>query len=786
MLTISPPIHAAQGDYYLKLAQADDYYLDASEPPGFWLGQGAAALGLSGQLRPEDFRTLLSGRTPDGRQVRNADSAKRRAGWDLTWSAPKSVSVAWSQAEAPVRAQIEAALVAAVSVGISYLETVGVVSRVGENGVVRDPARLAFAGFLHSTSRAQQPQLHIHTVLPNLALRTDNKIGTLEPRELYRHQLAAGALFRVQLAHELEQRLGLRARRERRCFEIIGVDLKLKETFSKRRQEIEAALKQSGQSGPKAAERAALASRSRKLPRPRSELFAEWKQVGLDHQWSTRELDLLLYSPWSPRNPEHDRQRVSRDALAEVTFRESHFPERRLTQHLAEEALGRGLSAHDVLELKTAVLASPELVSLTEMQGEVQFTTREMLRLEASLLHHASVMKGRMEPGAAPKLDAALGRHPTLSSEQQAALIHLCGGGSSLRLVSGMAGTGKSHLLGVAHEVWQEEGFRVLGSALSGKAASGLQEGSKIPSQTLHRLFHALEAGRLALDSRTVVVIDEAGMVGTRQMHALLQDCVAAGARLVLCGDAGQLQSVEAGGPFGALVARLGAAELKDIRRQAEPWARRAVLDMASGEARAALAAYGERGLLHQVDEPELALVESWKRGGGLILASSNDEVARLNLAVQAARGFPGPGVVHPGGFFFASDRVLFTRNDSKLGVFNGDLGTITATYADTVEVLMDKGKTVVVDLKKYEALRLGYAVTTHKAQGLTTDTTLILTGPMQDRELSYVQISRARHRSEIFGPVEPEERLATRMARSHRKVLACDLDPELNHEYRR
>jgi conjugative relaxase-like TrwC/TraI family protein len=287
MLTISPPIHAGQGDYYLKLAQADDYYLDASEPPGVWLGQGAAALGLRGQLQPEDFRTLLSGRTPDGRQVRNADSAKRRAGWDLTWSAPKSVSVAWSQAEAPVRAEIEAALAAAVAVGVGYLETVGVVSRVGENGVVRDPARLVFAAFLHSTSRAQQPQLHIHTVLPNLALRTDNKIGTLEPRELYRHQLAAGALFRVQLAHELEQRLGLRARREKRCFEIIGVDRKLMETFSKRRQEIEAALKQSGLSGPKAAERAALASRSRKRPRPRSELFAEWKQVGLEHQWST-------------------------------------------------------------------------------------------------------------------------------------------------------------------------------------------------------------------------------------------------------------------------------------------------------------------------------------------------------------------------------------------------------------------------------------------------------------------------------------------------------------------
>ena len=266
MLSISPPIRAAQGEYYLKLAKADDYYLDASEPPGFWLGQGAAALSLIGEIKPDDFRTLLSGRSPDGRKVRNADSIKRRSGWDLSWSAPKSVSVAWSQATPEIRQDIEAALQAAVVFGISYLETIGVVSRVGENGIVRDPAKLVFACFVHSTSRAQQPQLHVHSVLQNLAVRSDGKVGTLEPRALFRHQLAAGALFRVQLAYELEQRLGLRARREGRCFEITGVDRELIATFSQRRQEIEAALKAWGKSGPKAAEMAALATRAHKKP----------------------------------------------------------------------------------------------------------------------------------------------------------------------------------------------------------------------------------------------------------------------------------------------------------------------------------------------------------------------------------------------------------------------------------------------------------------------------------------------------------------------------------------
>lgn len=612
MLSISPPIRAAQGEYYLKLAKADDYYLHASEPPGFWLGQGAAALSLIGEVKPDDFRTLLSGRTPDGRKVRNADSPKRRSGWDLCWSAPKSVSVAWSQATIEVRKEIEAALQAAVVFGISYLETIGVVSRVGENGFIRDPAKLVFSCFVHSTSRAQQPHLHVHSVLQNLAVRSDGKIGTLEPRALFRHQLAAGALFRVQLAYELEQRLGLRARREGRCFEITGVDRELIATFSKRRQEIETALNAWGKSGPKAAEMAALATRAHKKPRPRADLFAEWHEAGRLHHWTMKELSLLLHAPWSPRNRDLDIQRVSTEGLTSLTVRDSHFPEHRITQHLAEAAQGRGLTGADVLRLKQEFMVGPEIVPLVELRGELQFTTREMLRLEGSLLNHSSELVSRSSSFPGEHLDEALLRHPTLSAEQSAALRHLCETGSALRLVSGMAGTGKSHLLGVAHEVWTAQGLRVLGAALSGKAASGLQHEAAIPSQTLHRLLHAVREGRLVLDPHTIVVIDEAGMVGTRMLHAVADACMAAHATLILCGDAAQLQAVEAGGPFGALVTRFGAAELKDIRRQHEPWARKAVHDMAAGEAAEALRAFAERGFVHLVDEPETKLVHAW------------------------------------------------------------------------------------------------------------------------------------------------------------------------------
>src|SRR5207244_2936051 len=163
MLTISKPIKAGQGEYYLSLAATDDYYLSGHEPPGLWLGEGAPALGFEGNIEPDHFRHLLRGLSADGARklVRNV-CAERVAGWDLTWSAPKSVSVAWSQADPATRERIEHCLRRAVAAGVAYLQTVGAVSRRGEDGRVHESAKLVLAAFLHSTSRAQDPQLHLH------------------------------------------------------------------------------------------------------------------------------------------------------------------------------------------------------------------------------------------------------------------------------------------------------------------------------------------------------------------------------------------------------------------------------------------------------------------------------------------------------------------------------------------------------------------------------------------------------------------------------------------------
>ncbi len=795
MLSISKPIKgSAQCEYYLNLASRDDYYLDAEEPPGFWLGDGANALGLEGQVDEEAFRNLFRGFSPDGEKtlVRNAQSKGRRCGWDLTWSAPKSVSTIWSQASAPVREEIEAALKGAVGEGVAYLAGVGAVSRRGENGVVRDRAELLLAAFPHSTSRAQDPQLHVHTLLLNLGIRPDGSVGTLDPRELFRHQHAAGAIFRAELAAQLEKRLGLRAVREGRSFEILGVDQGLMDTFSKRRHEIVAALKDKGLSGAKAAEVAAFATRSKKAHIPRAELFESWHAIGREHHWTSRNVEHLVHAPFPVRDERREGKEAGQQALSALTAHDSHFSTRRLTQTLAEEAQGRGLSAKDILQIRYDLLNRRELIPVGRKAGEDQFSTPEMVQIEKALLAAAEKLHAAevLVPGTELLAENILSKHPELTSEQVEIVQAVTGSLGGLHLVSGMAGTGKTFSFRVAREAWEAEGLTVLGASLSGKAAAGLQEGSGIPSQTLHRLLWGVQHGAIILGPHSVVLVDEAAMVGTRQLRGIVEACGQTGAKLVLAGDAAQLQAIEAGGGFSALSRDYGATRLTDIRRQREEWAREAVHDFAAGRSLDGLTAHAERERVQLSPSATLAesrLVADWSQraaanpAGKIILAGTNAEVTRLNAMAQEIRR--SAGVVHGEALdvadtpIYLGDRVLFTRNSQKLMVFNGEIGTVTSRSGTTLTIQIDGGRAVSVDASQYPHLTLAYALTTHKSQGMTVQEAFILTGSMQNRELTYVQASRAREASRFYVGGESIERVAERMERSQPKVMASRLN---------
>jgi len=798
MLTISKAIKAGQGEYYLSLAGVDDYYTAGGEPPGYWLGCGAQALGLEGEVNKDQFRHLLRGLSPDGQRklVRNADH-ERRAGWDLTWSAPKSVSVAWSQADPATRERIEHCLRIAVMAGVAYLEKVGGISRRGEDGRIHEAATLLLAAFLHSTSRAQDPQLHIHTILLNLGVRRDGSTGTIEPKAMYRHQMAAGALFRAELACALESELGLRCRREGRSFELIGVDPELMTFFSKRRAAIEAELARTGRSGGKAAEAANFATRQKKESRPREELFAEWQRIGLDHHWTAKDLAWLLHAQFPPRDLEEERRTAASEALAKLTTHESHFCQRQIVQAVAECCQGRCLNAATALQLSQQVLRSPELVRLSEYRGELHFTTREILALERQVVARAEAMQRRKQLFADVDrmIEQAVIRHPQLGHEQRAALHQVCVSTGGMSLVQGMAGTGKSTLFAVAREVWEEQGRTVYGAALSGKAAKGLSEATGIPSSTVHRLLSAIHEGTLTLDRHAVVLLDEAAMIGTRQLAQVVAACSRTGASLVLCGDSRQLQAIGLGGLFAELARRFETSPLTEIHRQREPWARQAVKDFAFGHATQAMLPYQQRGLVSETANRPAAmdrLLGDWAREGiadlksTVILAGTSADVAELNRQAQAElrrQGRLGATGVQVGQEnVYEQDRVLFVRNSPTLGICNGDLGTVSGIAGNTLNVTLDSGQCVTVNAGGYEHLRLGYALTTHKAQGMTTEHSYILTGgSMTDRELSYVQASRARGTTRWYVSDELSSVLP-QMRRSHEKHAALSLaeGPEL------
>lgn len=800
MLSISKAFRGAgQGEYYLNLSR-EDYYLSGGEPPGRWMGSGARALGLSGAVAPQVFRNLLQGYSEDGttRLVHNAGSEKRRGGWDLTWSVPKSVSVAWSQAEASVRKEIEAAVESAVEAALHYLETIGVASRRGTDGVIKEPARLVFAAFQHSTSRAQDPQLHIHTVLINTGLRPDGSTGTLEPREIFRHQLTAGALFRAELAVQLERRLAFRARREGRCFEVLGVSGELIEAFSKRRTQIEAELLARGLSGARAAEVVAFDTRRGKNVVPREELFKQWHKDGREHGWTARELAWLMQTPRQIRNPAEASKAVATAAIGKLTDRQSHFSIRQLTQALAEEAQGMGIGATDVLNLRDSIIQSQSLVRLGSYRGECHWTTQEMIALERALLSAADAMRRKEVADGRYRtvIDHVLANAPVLSEEQRSAVRHVCEASGGLRVVSGMAGTGKSTLFAVANEVWRQQGMNVFGACLAGKAAGGLQEATGIRSCTIHRTLRDLDSGVTSLDSRSVLVIDEAGMVGTRQLARLVEACRATGATLVLCGDARQLQAIEAGGAFDALAKRHGSAELKEIRRQREAWARSAVHHFANGESAKALDKFESRGLLataRESDEAMRKLIRDWSAAaildpaGVVILATTNADVYRLNALAQlerlGAKQLSGLGVAFGSERVFGGDRIVFTRNSSRHAVSNGDLGTVITATESEVSVKLDTGKMTSVQPAIYPHLRLGYALTVHKAQGMTAEAAFVfLDVEAQSRELSYVEASRARGQTRLYVAGHDLRRLQNSMGRSRQKQLATAVaeGPEL------
>ncbi|MGJ4957735.1 Ti-type conjugative transfer relaxase TraA [Bradyrhizobium sp. HKCCYLRH2015] len=445
---------------------------------------------------------------------------------------------------------------------------------------------------------------------------------------------------------------------------------------------------------------------------------------------------------------------------------------------------------------------APDLVELgKDTRGEDRFTTRGMIEVEQRL-HRAAERMAEQQRHAVRDVDrrAALARAEArglvLSGEQAEALAHVTHG-RDLGIVIGHAGTGKSAMLGVAREAWEAAGFEVRGVALSGIASENLESGSGIVSRTIASLEHGWEQGRDLLKASDVLVIDEAGMVGTRQLERVLSHAADARAKVVLVGDPQQLQAIEAGAAFRSIHERHGGTEIGEVRRQRQDWQRDATRDLATGKVGHALGAYRSHGMVHEVETREQArgdLIERWDRGrqtspdsGRIILTHTNDEVRILNEAARRrmrAAGDLGEEVrvtVERGARDFASgDRVMFLQNERGLGVKNGTLGTIERISAQSMSVQTDDGRSVRFEFKDYNRIDHGYAATIHKAQGMTVDRVHVLATPGMDAHSSYVALSRHRDGVDVhYGRDDfaNADRLTRTLLRDRAKDMASDYD---------
>jgi len=447
-----------------------------------------------------------------------------------------------------------------------------------------------------------------------------------------------------------------------------------------------------------------------------------------------------------------------------------------------------------------AMRRAPDLVALgQDARGDERFTTRDMLEAEQRLHRAAVVMAERARHAVDVRdRDVALARAEArgliLSAEQAEALAHVTDR-RDLGIVIGHAGTGKSAMLGVAREAWEAAGYRVRGAALSGIAAENLEGGSGIGSRTIASLEQGWAQGRDTLSPRDILVIDEAGMVGTRQLERVLSQASEAGAKVVLVGDPQQLQSIEAGAAFRSLHDRHGGARIGEVRRQREDWQREATRDLATGRTKAALAAYEANGHVHAAPTREAArdaLIEGWDRdrqadpeASRIILTHTNDEVRALNMAARErkrAAGDLGEEVrltVERGERDFATgDRVMFLQNDRGMGVKNGTLGTIMELDRHAMTVRTDDVRAVRFDLKDYDRIDHGYAATIHKAQGMTVDRAHVLATPGLDAHGSYVALTRHRDGVDMHYGCDDfasPERLARTLGRERAKDMALD-----------
>lgn len=724
----------------------------------------------------------------------------RMPGLDLTFSAPKSVSVLYGLATPEVSRAVRDGHEAAVRAAVGYLERAAGHGLRGHQGDRRQARRVGTSGFIaatfpHRSNRCGDMQLHDHVVVVNLLLGTDGRVSALDSREIYRQGRTAGFLYQAALRYELTSRLGVEWGPVRNGYaELVGIPEPVRRQFSKRRQQIVLALEEAGRNDPRAAQAATLATRPLKAAAadPTS-LRDRWRVEALATGFDPAGLAAITGATRpAPFTAERQRDLIARLLSGHGLTRDDSAFDRLAVLRAVAERLPYGAPVDRIEACADELLSHPDTVPVLTAAGpdRRRYSTVELLAVEHRGLSLATVRRtagvGVVDPAA---VDDVLAAHPRLTGEQQQMVRRLLRSGAGVDPVVGLAGAGKTAALRAARQGWAAAGIPVFGTAVAASAARELQQASGIPAQSITRLLLDAETVDPAtrrpagLARGGVLVVDEAGMVGTRAFTRLLELAAEADAKLVCVGDPRQLPAIAAGGMFAALVERLEGADLATNLRQAQAWERVALDEIRAGELPRAVDRYADHDRLHTAGsavELRHRLVDHWQAiragvsdpGAVLMLASRRDDVRALNTLARDrlhAAGLLGPVAVSVSDpalgdrTFAVGDRIVVRRNSYQRGLLNGSRGQVLAVDPAemTVTVRADDGQVHTLD-GAFLADRVdhGYAVTVHRAQGVTVDVALVLADMSLGREGGYVALSRGRRENHLYLAADDLEQL--------------------------
>jgi hypothetical protein len=671
------------------------------------------------------------------------------------------------------------------------------------------------ASFTELTSRADDPQLHTHVVVANKVKGVDGIWRAVDGRLLYRHQLAAGYLHEAVLRYELTRRLGVRWQPVRNGMaDIAGFTRHQIEAFSRRRQQLEEWRVEEGLSDTPAARQAAvLATRSPKRDRPLKDLEVEWNQRANQVGLTAERIASVTGRSWDVTPPDPHTLFDSLGSPDGLTAHASTFTNSEVVREVAA-ALPEGGTRGEIEALAETFLDTPDVIPvLAGRNVETSDTVMDVAVDEPEALVGSVVTAGvaglmrrrdgKMFPGAVHRLyttvelltaeqriieravagidagrwvvphrlvEARLRRHRHLTDAQRDIVRSFATSGNTFDIGIGPAGTGKTAVMAVISQLATLSGTPIVGTALAARAAVGLQTATGIPSTSLTRLLNQ-PGNAPGLPPGVVVVVDEAGMVGTRQLAAISDLVEQAAGKLILIGDDRQLPEIDAGGLFRALANRLPSIELTENMRQRDPWERTALAELRDGSVERAVEMYRHHRRLiigHDRDDTMARAVKDWYRHvtatgdltSGLLIGYDNDTVAELNQQARshlaASQRLNGPILRTAERVFETGDRILCRKNQDRLDVLNGDVGTVIAVDSDhgTLTVRLDRDP----ETRELPSWYLeeghvdyGYALTGHKAQGVTTGRTFTLIAGGTDRGWAYVAMSRGRETNTLY-----------------------------------